>query len=161
MKKGLKKGLIGLLTGATLVVGTVGCNTGPQKDFFGAKLGATEKRIAVFPPGLPLMALHGGQYNFKKITDSDSETIGYDISYHRWTESVGLKLGDNNQKIRILNAKNMSIKQDFLIKDRFEISYELNGQKRLNEYHLGFAGDQCKLANQYIFNEKKEKIKVK
>lgn len=161
MKREVKQGLIGLLTGTALLFNS-GCNSGPQKDFFGAEIGATEKRIAVFPPGLPLMMIHGGQYNFKKIIDSENnETIGYDISYHRWTEAIGLKLGDDKQRIIIPGAKNMGIKQDFFLKDRFNIAYELNGQKRLDEYHLGFAGDQCKLAKQYILDEKGEKNKVK
>jgi len=160
MKKGFKQGLIGLLTGTALTLGTSGCNSGPQKGFFGAKIGVTEKKIAALPPSFYLWPIHGGQYNFKKIIENN-ETIGYDISYHRWTEAVGLKLGDDKQRIRIPGAKNMSIKQDFFLKDRFNITYELNRQKRMDEYHLGFAGDKCKLANQYIIDGKGKKTKIK
>ncbi len=171
-KRSLKQGLIGLVAGTALLfnsgcmsttallLSSAGNSKDSQKGFFHAKQGVEEKRVAVFPPLIYLWPVHGGQYNFKKIIENN-ETIGYDISYHRWTEVVGLKLGDDHQKIRIPGARNMGIKQDFLLKDRFDITYELNGQKRQDEYHLGFAGDQCKLANQYIINEKGKKIKIK
>lgn len=162
MKKEVKQGLIGLLAGTALLFNS-GCDSSGQKDFFNAKLGATEKRIAALPPSFYLWPVHGGQYNFKKIIDpKNNETIGYDISYHRWTEAVGVKLKDEYQQIKIPGAKNMSIKQDFFLKDRFDITYELNGQKRLDKYHLGFAGDQCKLAEQHVLDkEKKEYVRLK
>ncbi len=57
MKREVKQGLIGLLAG-TVLLSNSGYYPRNQKDFFRAKIGATEKKIAVFAPIPPLIILN-------------------------------------------------------------------------------------------------------
>ncbi len=147
-KKGGWKKFVGV--GITLF-SLAGCMQTPKPGYFlGAKSDTIEKKVVVLPPSIFLIPLFGGQYNVKKIIENGNQ--GIQISKYHWL--LGKR---NSQKIFLpKGAENMGVKNDPVFNDRFYVSYNLNGQKRLDQYHIGFAGDKCELKNQYIFNENKK-----
>jgi len=147
----MKKNLLALVVGAGISI--AGCMQIPLAGEF------PNERINVAVPHHPVvMALAAGQYECKKIGESDIKGIG--ITKYHWiageTGHQDLYAPNGVTGVGIKDSPN------FLFEHDFWIGYDLEGKRYVEQYGVGWDGKKSRLKEKYLYNgEKKNLINVK
>jgi len=156
----MKKGLVGLIGGVILVgslIGNSGCAYSPSSGYFMGEEDEIQKKTIkketfVIPPSIFILPIHAGVYSFEKIM-RDEQEIGIKITKKHWADFFGLVKRNAQEIWYPKGAENIGIANDYLFNDSIYLSYDLNGERRMDEYHIGFGGDKCEKKVEHLVKD--------